>query len=323
MAGSILPSTLLFLTLLVTSAQAATNVLICPSNPYQDPRNDPCNGLGYIADNTLTAVAFVYVLLVVLIQTYQVIFNGARWMLSMVIGEYIYALGFAFRFALHHNPDSLKIFISEDLMIVLSPCFFIAANYTLLGRLAREIDCAHHILLPVRWLTLIFVMSDFTTFVIQAIGASMTTSTAQDSALLGLHVFLVGLIMQLVSFVFFCIIYARFIYKVYSEEQDVCARDSKKHWNNDWRTLAAALAVSCVGLLIRSFYRVVEASQGFRGNLSTSEASFYLGDTIPICLAIVVYVPFWPGRFIQNKPAHPYVKEQKEFKLSVSSSTLV
>lgn len=109
-------------------------------------------------------------------------------MLSMVIGEYIYALGFAFRFAVHHSPDSLVIFITEDLMIVLSPCFFIAANYTLLGRLAREIDCAHHILLPVRWLTLIFVSSDVTTFVIQAAGASMSTSTVQSSALTGLHI---------------------------------------------------------------------------------------------------------------------------------------
>lgn len=319
MAGPIVASTFFLLTLLVTSAQAATNSVICPSDPYLDPRNDPCNGLGYIANNTLTAVAFVYVLLVVLIQTYQIIYNGGKFMLSMVIGEYIYALGFAFRFALHHSPDSLEIFISEDLMIVLSPCFFIAANYTLLGRLAGEIDCAHHVLLPVRRLTLIFVLSDVTTFVIQATGASMTTSKVQSSASTGLHIFLAGLIMQLVSFVFFCAIYARFLYRVYTEEQDVCMRDSKQHWINDWRTLAAALAVSCVGLLIRSFYRVVEASQGFRGNLSTSEAAFYLGDTIPICLALVVYVPFWPGRFI--KPARPYVKEQKE--LSISSPSLV
>ncbi|KAG1907123.1 RTA1-like protein [Suillus fuscotomentosus] len=319
MAGPILASTLFLLALLVTSAQAATNSVTCPSDPYLDPRNDPCNALGYIANNTLTAVAFGYVLLIVLIQTYQVIYNGGKFMLSMVIGEYVYALGFAFRFALHHSPDSLGIFISEDLMIVLSPCFFIAANYTLLGRLAGEIDCAHHVLLPVKRLTLIFVLSDVTTFVIQAGGASLTTSKVQSSASTGLHIFLIGLIMQLVSFVFFCAIYARFLYRVYTEEQDVCMRDSKQPWYNDWRTLAAALSVSSIGLLIRSFYRVVEASQGFRGNLSTSEAAFYLGDTIPICLAIVVYVPFWPGRFI--KPAHPYVKEQKES--SISSPSLV
>jgi hypothetical protein len=58
MAGPILASTLFLLTLLVTSAQAATTSVICPSDPYVDPRNDPCNALGYIANNALTAIAF-------------------------------------------------------------------------------------------------------------------------------------------------------------------------------------------------------------------------------------------------------------------------
>jgi hypothetical protein len=61
MAGSALASILFLLTFLlghVTSAQAADNTTQCPSDPYQDPKNDPCNPLGYIANNTLTAVAF-------------------------------------------------------------------------------------------------------------------------------------------------------------------------------------------------------------------------------------------------------------------------
>ncbi|KAG2059260.1 RTA1-domain-containing protein [Suillus hirtellus] len=314
MAGSIiLAGTLFFLIILVTSAQAVNNSVIRPSDTYLDPQNDPCNALEYIANNTLTAVAFVYVLLVALIQTCQVVYNRGQFMLSMVIGEYstlqsfacfVYAFGFAFRFTLHYSPDSLWIFISEDLMIVLSPCFFIAANYALLGHLAGEIDCNRHVLLSVRWLTTIFILSDVTTLVIQAIGASLATSKDQSLASTGLHILLAGLSTQLFSYIFFCAIYARFLYKVYTEKRDVWMRDSKQPWYNDWRTLAAALAVSCIGLLIRSVYRVVEASQGFRGNLSTSETAFYLGDTIPICLAILVYVAFWPGRFIKNS-SHP------------------
>lgn len=89
MAGSIiLAGTLFFLFLLVTSAQAANNSVIRPSDTYLDSQNDPCNTLEYVANNTLTAVASVYVLLVVLIQTCQVVYNGGQFMLSMVIGEY-------------------------------------------------------------------------------------------------------------------------------------------------------------------------------------------------------------------------------------------
>ncbi|KAG2341358.1 RTA1-domain-containing protein [Suillus weaverae] len=326
MARFILASTLFPLTLLltyVTSARAASNSTQCPSNPYQDPRNDPCNALGYIANNTLTAVAFGFVLLIAFIQTYRIIYKGARWMLSMVIGEYstfkshdFYVMGFGFRFALHYNPDSLGIFIAEYLMIVLSPCFFIAANYVLLGRLAREIDCVHQVLLPVRRLTLIFVLSDVTTFVIQAAGASITTSSVYNSALTGLHIFLAGLVLQLASFVFFCVIYARFLYKVRAEEQAIWMRDSKQHWNSDWRTLAAATAVSCIGILIRSCYRVAEVAQGFHSSLGSSEAAFYLGDTLPLLVAIVIYVPFWPGRFITAKLAPSVNESQNDQELS-------
>ncbi|OJA18999.1 hypothetical protein AZE42_00341 [Rhizopogon vesiculosus] len=305
MAGFVPTNILVLLTFIlghVTSARAASNSTQCPSDPYQDPSNDPCNALGYIANNTLTAVAFGFVLLIALIQTYQIIYNGAKWMLVMVIGEYMYALGFGFRFALHANPDSLGIYIAEYLFIVLSPCFFIAANYVFLGRLARDLDCTHHVLF-LRRLTLIFVLSDVSTFVIQAVGASMTTSSDYNSALTGRHIFLAGLVLQFVSLFSFCVVYGRFLFKVHAQEQAVWTRDSEKRWSSDWRSVAAALAISCICILIRSCYRVVEIAQGAGGSLAASETAFYVGDTLPLCVAIFVFVPFWPGRFVPNKRA--------------------
>jgi len=57
MADFMSTNILFFLTFLlghITSARAASN---CPSDPYLDPSNDPCNSLGYIANNTLSYVA--------------------------------------------------------------------------------------------------------------------------------------------------------------------------------------------------------------------------------------------------------------------------
>jgi hypothetical protein len=67
--------------------------------------------------------------------------------------------------------------------------------------------------------------------------------------------------------------------------------------------LGVALGVSCVGIIIRSFYRVVELSQGFQGPIAQNEVLFYALDTLPLFIAILVYVPFWPGRFITREPA--------------------
>ena len=41
-----------------------------------------------------------------------------------------------------------------------------------------------------------------------------------------------------------------------------------------------------------------ELSQGYHGYLATTEGFFYGLDSLPLFVAIVVYVPFWPGRMI-------------------------
>ena len=41
-----------------------------------------------------------------------------------------------------------------------------------------------------------------------------------------------------------------------------------------------------------------ELSQGYQGHLATTEAFFYALDSLPLLVAIAVYVPFWPARMI-------------------------
>jgi len=117
---------------------------------------------------------------------------------------------------------------------------------------------------------------------------------------MGSHIFLAGLAAQFVSFLFFTLLYLVFLYRVYTRTPDILylnQREGKK-WHSDWRALAVALLISCIGILIRSVYRTVELSEGYVGHLATTESYFYGLDTLPLFIAIVVYVPFWPGRFI-------------------------
>jgi hypothetical protein len=59
-------------------------------------------------------------------------------------------------------------------------------------------------------------------------------------------------------------------------------------------------------------YRCIEISQGFRGRLGTSEGFFYGLDTLPLLVAIGVYVIFWPGRFISLSPADDVVEKRSQ-----------
>jgi len=285
-------------------AQAKDGDLPRPEDPFKDPKNDPYNPLRYIASNTLTAIAFALILLVAFAQTYLMFKRGAKWMSAMTIGAYCFAAGFGCRFGLHSHPESKGIYIAEYLFIVLSPCAFIAADYVLLGRMARYLGTDSHLLIPARRITVVFIVSDIATFLIQAAGGSSTVSANDQKRIeVGQHIFLAGLALQLLSFLIFTIIYIRFLLRVRRYEPAIWSKDAGKKWYIDWRSLAGALFVSCIGILVRSVYRTVELSQGFHGHLGTTEWFFYVLDTLPLFIAISVYLPFWPGRFIPPMPA--------------------
>lgn len=73
---------------------------------------------------------------------------------------------------------------------------------------------------------------------------------------------------------------------------------------------------------IRSAYRVVELSQGFDGPLTTSEPFFYGLDTLPLFIAIAIYIPFWPGRFIpRDSPATLEPEKVTETKQAASTDS--
>ncbi|CAA7259818.1 unnamed protein product [Cyclocybe aegerita] len=285
---------------LVSQAAAVIKFDIPRPDPFLDPKNDPYNPLKYIVSNTLTGISVALVLVVAVLQTWCIKRWGARWMSAMTIGAYCFAIGLAFRFGLAIHPQSKGIYIVEYLFVVLSPCAFIAADYVLLGRLARHVQSDRHLLVSPHNITLVFVSSDITTFLIQAIGGSISVSANDyDRALAGSRVFLAGLAAQLLSFSSFTCIFIRFLHRVRKYEPKAWAMDEDKKWYNSWKTLAVVLFISCMGIMVRSVFRVIELSEGFQGPLTTSEALFYALDTLPLFVAIVVYVPFWPGRFIR------------------------
>ncbi|KZV89897.1 hypothetical protein EXIGLDRAFT_136670 [Exidia glandulosa HHB12029] len=86
----------------------------------------------------------------------------------MVTGCYRFALGLALRFGIHSQPRSHGLYIAEYPFIVLSPCAFIAAEYVLLGRLAHFLCADEHLLIRPPHITKVFVLSDLSTFLVQA-----------------------------------------------------------------------------------------------------------------------------------------------------------
>lgn len=51
---------------------------------------------------------------------------------------------------------------------------------------------------------------------------------------------------------------------------------------------------------VRSVYRTIELSEGFDGFLTRTEVYFYALDFVPLIVALAIYLPFWPGRFVPH-----------------------
>lgn len=79
---------------------------------------------------------------------------------------------------------------------------------------------------------------------------SVPSSLARDS-LTRVQIFLGALIIQLISFIIFTYIFLRFVHRVRRFERDVWTLHHGCQWYNDWRSLAVALGISCVGIIVR------------------------------------------------------------------------
>ncbi|KAG8713964.1 hypothetical protein FRC11_010356 [Ceratobasidium sp. 423] len=220
-----------------------------------------------------------------------------RYMLSMIIGSTCYAGGLFLRLVVAEDMESVMKYATMNLIILLSPCGFIAGVYMLLGRLAIHLDATEYLLIKPNVLTKAFVISDVLTFFMQAAGGGMTAGDNANMRNIGSKVFLIGLIAQLISFLGYTLIFGLFVYRLWTLRRD--------EWNyrpqgimNHWLALIAAMGISCQNIVVRSVFRVIENAQGRNGTFATQEQYFYMMDCAVLWVAVSVFVVTWPPKYL-------------------------
>jgi len=162
-------------------------------------------------------------------------------------------------------------------------------------------DATSALFLPARRVGTIFIWSDVVTFLLQAGGGGLTASGNASSAKTGKTIALAGLIIQLVSYCLFTSLLIVFNINMYVPAFILCAnsganrgcllRSRRRHphlarpaqpfklgsyrfWAKsrvyDWRPLVWVVMLSCVGVITRSVFRIVEYSEGESDLVSTN-----------------------------------------------------
>ncbi|KAK6992204.1 RTA1 like protein-domain-containing protein [Favolaschia claudopus] len=242
-----------------------------------------------------------------------------RYMLSLPIGMLAMTIGFILRLQYIAKPSNIGSFIQMDLFILLSPCLFLATDYMLLSRLAATFDekVANECLLIRRSLIVkIFVWSDVSTFLLQASGGGLSSQTDRNIVNIGNKLTMVGLVLQAVSFLLFTVSLFIFGMRIKSRFPEAWSPFNSQSFKlisrqqiDDWRILYYLMCVTCVGISIRSIFRIAEFAGGFDGYLAVHEGYFYIFDALPLWISMSLFCLVWPVRVLNTK----HTSEHHEF----------
>ncbi|KAI0386241.1 RTA1-domain-containing protein [Hypomontagnella monticulosa] len=231
-------------------------------------------------------------------------------------------IGYADRIVSANNPTNLNLYAVQFCVIILAPVLMAGAIYVVFGRIVFHVVPAQErttrlLWIPPRWITPIFVAFDVLSLIVQLIGAVAVSSTkatdenAANKLKIGKDVALAGLTLQIVAFGLFTIIAARFHFTSQRFEarlqsrlenadrgRSVYVKGSSRKINPQWRRLLYAINASCVLILIRSVFRVVEFAEGPTGTVMQQEWFMYVLDTLPIFLVVVSFCLIFPGSYL-------------------------
>ncbi|KAL4986807.1 RTA1 like protein [Aspergillus falconensis] len=245
----------------------------------------------YTPNRAAAGIFVALFLLTTIYHAYQLRRRRAWYFIAFVIGGIFQIIGYICRILAHKNKESVPIYSVQAILILLAPPLYAASIYMVLGRLIMFLRAEKLSMVPVRWMTKIFVLGDVIGFVAQAAGGGIMASGTIENYNLGEDVTVAGLAVQLAFFSVFmitCGIFHRRIRQSPTQEVvDISARlREQKKWG--WETVLVGLYTASVLILVRSIFRVIEYVQGNDGYLISHEVFMYVFDSALMFSAMVV-----------------------------------
>ncbi|KAL5621095.1 hypothetical protein FOBRF1_004341 [Fusarium oxysporum] len=197
-------------------------------------------------------------------------FRSRTWFCTaFVVGGLFEVVGYAARAVAENKTEQLMPYVIQSTFILVAPALFAASIYMILGRLIRTMSATSLSIIPVKWLTKVFVAGDVASFVVQASGAGVMVTA--DSMKTGENIILGGLFIQIVIFGLFAVTSAIFH-----------ARARKYRPQNDdrWEKTMVMLYIVSAFIMVRSIFRVVEYIMGHDGYPLKNEWTLYIFDAI-------------------------------------------
>ncbi|KAI3286475.1 hypothetical protein DTO002I6_8146 [Penicillium roqueforti] len=255
--------------------------------------------------------AIIFIVLFVLTTTfhlYQVVRTRSWYFIIFVVGGAFQIIGYICRALSHNDKENIPIYSVGTIMILLAPPLYAASIYMTLGRLITHLDAEQLSVVPVKWLTAIFVTGDVIAFLMQAAGGGIMASGTLSSMTTGEHITIGGLAVQLVFFSVFIIAATIFHYRIRKTPTEKSSKNisslSRVPQITTWEVALTGLYVASILILIRSIFRLIEYAQGNSGYLISHEAFLYVFDSTLMFVTMVVMSIFHPSKVLSESTKH-------------------
>ncbi|KAF4230407.1 hypothetical protein CNMCM6457_005983 [Aspergillus fumigatiaffinis] len=211
------------------------------------------------------------------------------WMITLALVAVGEAIGWGGRLWAHIDPTGWMAFMIQICSLIVSPVFLSAADYILFCKLIEK-TTPGLFPIPFTFFWAGFIICDIIALAIQTVGG-VEVSSAQNYEQLshGGDVMRSGIIFQFSNTIVFVILIMGASLRM--RQKKALAPQVK------WPVLAA-LCVSTIMVLIRNGYRIVELSDGWKGQLMRTERYLIGLDMVPMAIGVWVFVIFPPSFFL-------------------------
>ena len=210
------------------------------------------------------------------VHLYQCFRTRAYYMLPLIVGGIGEFAGYICRIkSWTEAPDyQLTAYIVQSISILIAPAFTAATIYITFGRIMLVVKGEARSPVRQKFLTLIFVLGDLFSLVVQSNGASILTKKEPNSATVGKWVVTGGLIIQVFFFGVFMLISMVFYRRLRQSPTQ-----HAKLIPDLWRLYLFYLYIASTLIMVRSIFRVIEYIQGDDGYLLTHQVFLYVFDS--------------------------------------------
>lgn len=226
------------------------------------------------------AVASVFTVLA-LAHLFFVVRTRKLFCIPLIIGAIFEIVGYSFRVYSHYNITSTTTYAIQSVLILLAPILFAASVYMYLGRIIVAVHGERQSIIPVKFLTKVFVAGDVLCFFIQGGGGGLMASADSSSTVkTGEKIILGGLVLQIVIFLFFIA-----IAWVWHTRMRGVSIDPARH-SIPWQHLLISLYIVSILITFRNTVRTVEYGMGSSGYLLNHEWIIFVCDGAPMIIVL-------------------------------------